>query len=102
MRLAVTVDPSLADGARRLDGTVDVRRRGHDLRAADRRRQIDDLDIGEDEVDGTETSAFAGNAPSTARPTPPAAPSATASPVWSRCPAPAAPGPAARCPSRSS
>ena len=66
VRLAVTVDPSLAeapalevdDDGHVLGGLNDE---GHDLRAADRRRQIDDLDIGEDEVDGTETSAFAGN-----------------------------------------
>ncbi len=55
VRLAVTVDPSLAE-APPLDEDEE-----HDLRAADRRRQIDDLDIGEDEVDGTETSAFARN-----------------------------------------
>jgi chromosomal replication initiator protein len=60
VRLAVTVDPSLAE-APPLDGD-DLDDEGHDLRAADRRRQIDDLDIGEDEVDGTETSAFARNA----------------------------------------
>ncbi len=60
VRLAVTVDPSLAE-APALDGEA-LDDEGHDLRAADRRRQIDDLDIGEDEVDGTETSAFARNA----------------------------------------
>ena len=55
VRLAVTVDPSLADAAAveardaaASDGVADD---GHELRAADRRRQIDDLDIGEDEVD---------------------------------------------------
>ena len=58
VRLAVTVDPSLAEAP-----ALDPQDEGHDLRAADRRRQIDDLDIGEDEVDGTETSAFAGNVP---------------------------------------
>jgi chromosomal replication initiator protein len=62
VRLAVTVDPSLAEApALELDdGHVlgDLNDEGHDLRAADRRRQIDDLDIGVDEVDGTETSAF--------------------------------------------
>ena len=58
MRLAVTVDPSLADAAvhEGLDAAAAGGSRslddGHDLRAADRRRQIDDLDIGEDEVDG--------------------------------------------------
>ena len=57
VRLAVTVDPSLAEAP-----VLDLEDEGHDLRAADRRRQIDDLDIGEDEVDGTETSAFAKNA----------------------------------------
>ncbi len=56
VRLAVTVDPSLAEGH-----DLDLRDEGHDLRAADRRRQIDDLDIGVDEVDGTETSRFDGN-----------------------------------------
>ena len=50
VRLAVTVDPSLADGPA-LEGATDE---GHDLRAADRRRQIDDLDIGEDEGDGSD------------------------------------------------
>ena len=67
VRLAVTVDPSLAEApaldledGHVLNGLNDE---GHDLRAADRRRQIDDLDIGEDEVDGTETSAFAGIRP---------------------------------------
>ena len=56
VRLAVTVDPSLADaatheartGAPASDRTGDD---GHELRAADRRQQIDDLDIGEDELD---------------------------------------------------
>ncbi|WP_392543741.1 chromosomal replication initiator protein DnaA [Oryzobacter telluris] len=50
VRLAVTVDPSLAEAAAReaeLNGEDD----GHDQRAADRRQEIDDLDIGEDEVD---------------------------------------------------
>src|SRR6478735_5213603 len=65
VRLAVTVDPSLAEApALELDdGHVlgDLNDEGHDLRAADRRRQIDDLDIGVDEVDGTETSRFDGN-----------------------------------------
>ena len=67
VRLAVTVDPSLAeapaldlDDEGHLNGLNDA---GHDLRAADRRRQIDDLDIGEDEVDGTETSAFTDRPP---------------------------------------
>ena len=62
MRIAVTVDPSLAESPA-LDegqGLNGLDEEGHDLRAADRRRQIDDLDIGEDEVDGTETSAFTG------------------------------------------
>src|SRR6478735_1756201 len=62
VRLAVTVDPSLAEApALELDdghALGDLNDEGHDLRAADRRRQIDDLDIGVDEVDGTETSAF--------------------------------------------
>jgi chromosomal replication initiator protein len=60
VRLAVTVDPSLADAATQelrngfpasvpANGSGDA---GHDLRAADRRRQIDDLDIGEDEGEG--------------------------------------------------
>jgi chromosomal replication initiator protein len=53
VRLAVTVDPSLAEAP-----GLDLRDEGHDLRAADRRQQIDDLDIGVDEVDGTETSGF--------------------------------------------
>jgi chromosomal replication initiator protein len=66
VRLAVTVDPSLAEApALDLDEEGqplgDLNDEGHDLRAADRRRQIDDLDIGVDEVDGTETSEFAGN-----------------------------------------
>ena len=61
VRLAVTVDPSLAE-APALDGD-EIHDKGHDLRAADRRRQIDDLDIGEDEVDGTETSAFTKSTP---------------------------------------
>ncbi|HEU5240870.1 MAG TPA: chromosomal replication initiator protein DnaA [Ornithinibacter sp.] len=59
VRLAVTVDPSLADAAvhEGLDaaaagGPGSLGDDGHELRAADRRRQIDDLDIGEDEVDG--------------------------------------------------
>ena len=62
VRLAVTVDPSLADAAaheardaRERDGSPASDRLGddgHELRAADRRRQIDDLDIGEDELDG--------------------------------------------------
>ncbi len=57
VRLAVTVDPSLADAAAHDaldvdpdDGSADDP--GHDLRVADRRRQINDLDIGEDELDG--------------------------------------------------
>ena len=53
VRLAVTVDPSLAEAP-----ALDLRDEGHDLRAADRRQQIDDLDIGVEEVDGTETSGF--------------------------------------------
>src|SRR6478735_590917 len=61
VRRAVTVDPSLAE-APALDGD-EIHDKGHDLRAADRRRQIDDLDIGEDEVDGTETSAFTKSTP---------------------------------------
>ena len=44
VRLAVTVDPSLAEAP-----VLDLEDEGHDLRAADRRRQIDDLDIGEDD-----------------------------------------------------
>ncbi|HNV40837.1 MAG TPA: chromosomal replication initiator protein DnaA [Ornithinibacter sp.] len=59
VRLAVTVDPSLADAPPTTDGHdtsstaaapegVDD---GHDRRAAGRRQQIVDLDIGEDEVD---------------------------------------------------
>ncbi len=48
VRLAVTVDPSLSEMA---PGGVDDEE--HDLRVADRRRQIDDLDIGEDEGDGS-------------------------------------------------
>ena len=59
VRLAVTVDPSLADAPPTSDGHdtpaaaaapegVDD---GHDRRAAGRRQQIVDLDIGEDEVD---------------------------------------------------
>ena len=58
VRLAVTVDPSLADAAvhEGLDGALAAAPEslgddGHELRAADRRRQIDDLDLGEDEVD---------------------------------------------------
>ena len=67
VRLAVTVDPSLAEAPPLdLDGEGqplgDLNDEGHDLRAADRRRQIDALDIGVDEVDGTETSEFARNA----------------------------------------
>jgi chromosomal replication initiator protein len=76
VRLAVTVDPSLADapaleasenGAGHGSGNGSGsgfagHDAGHDLRAADRRRQIDDLDIGVDEVDGTETSAYVANA----------------------------------------
>jgi len=67
VRLAVTVDPSLAEAPPLdLDGEGqplgDLDDEGHDLRAADRRRQIDALDIGVDEVDGTETSEFARNA----------------------------------------
>jgi chromosomal replication initiator protein len=83
VRLAVTVDPSLAEvpasngaqggdvsshPARHADaggvGGVDVvggPDDGHDLRAADRRQQIDDLDIGVDEVDGTESHGFSGD-----------------------------------------
>jgi chromosomal replication initiator protein len=68
VRLAVTVDPSLAEApALELDDDgqplADLNDEGHDLRAADRRRQIDDLDIGVDEVDGTETSAFTVSVP---------------------------------------
>ena len=47
IRLAVTVDPSLSE-------PVEVPDEEHDLRVADRRRQIDDMDIGEDELDGTD------------------------------------------------
>ncbi|MEO6791413.1 MAG: DnaA/Hda family protein, partial [Ornithinibacter sp.] len=48
IRLAVTVDPSLSE-------PVEVPDEEHDLRVADRRRQIDDMDIGEDELDGADT-----------------------------------------------
>ena len=65
VRLAVTVDPSLAEAPpfEGLDEHDDIDDEGHDLRAADRRQQIDDLDIGVDEVDGTETSAFTRSTP---------------------------------------
>lgn len=52
VRLAVTVDPSLADAAASEASEAGGPDDGHDARAADRRRQIDDLDIGEDELDG--------------------------------------------------
>ena len=65
VRLAVTVDPSLAEappldghGIDHDGGFTSLDDDGHELRVADRRRQIDDLDIGVDEVDGTETSAY--------------------------------------------
>ncbi len=50
VRLAVTVDPSLSEPVTADPPDDDE----HDLRVADRRRQIDDLDIGEDELDGAE------------------------------------------------
>ena len=52
VRLAVTVDPSLAEGPALETVSDDA----HDLRVADRRRQIDDLDIGEDEGDSGEVN----------------------------------------------
>ncbi len=54
VRLAVTVDPSLdvPTAADEEDEPGHPGDEGHDLRVADRRRQIDDLDIGEDELDG--------------------------------------------------
>ncbi|MDF3046081.1 MAG: hypothetical protein K0R30_2309 [Ornithinibacter sp.] len=54
VRLAVTVDPSLdvPTAADEEDEPGQPGDEGHDLRVADRRRQIDDLDIGEDELDG--------------------------------------------------
>ena len=55
VRLAVTVDPSLSEPVQ-LDAPDDGE---HDLRVADRRRQIDDLDIGEDELDTTEADGAA-------------------------------------------
>ncbi len=53
VRLAVTVDPSLEAAV-----PADPDDEGHDLRVADRRRQIDDLDIAEDDLDG-----YAGDGP---------------------------------------
>ena len=95
VRLAVTVDPSLAEApALELDDDgqplADLNDEGHDLRAADRRRQIDDLDIGVDEVDGTETSAFTVSVPEHGAADAARGPDHAASPAWSRCPAPAA------------
>ena len=54
VRLAVTVDPSLDVPAAsdEEEGPGYPGDEGHDLRVADRRRQINDLDIGEDELDG--------------------------------------------------
>ena len=77
----------------------DLNDEGHDLRAADRRRQIDDLDIGVDEVDGTETSGLHRSAcPSTARPTPPAAPSTPRSPGLVEVPGARRPRPGSQVP----
>src|SRR5512141_3464688 len=53
VRLAVTVDPSLAEAP-----ALDHEDAGHDLRAPDRRRQSADLDIGADAVDGAATAAL--------------------------------------------
>jgi chromosomal replication initiator protein len=52
LRLAVSVDPSLGD-VPEVDPTADD---GHALRVADRRRQIDDLDLGDDDIDSTEST----------------------------------------------
>jgi chromosomal replication initiator protein len=54
VRLAVTVDPSLeaSTSPEEMDDTGPEGDEGHDLRVADRRRQIDDLDIGEDDLEG--------------------------------------------------
>jgi len=55
VRLAVTVDPSLSEPVQ-FDPPDDGE---HELRVADRRRQIDDLDIGEDELDTTDADGGA-------------------------------------------
>ncbi|WP_377645583.1 chromosomal replication initiator protein DnaA [Oryzobacter terrae] len=54
LRLAVTVDPSLVESAA---AEADAQDDGHDARAADRRQQIDELDLGEDELDGSDHGA---------------------------------------------
>ncbi len=54
LRLAVTVDPSLVEAAA---AEADAQDEGHDARAADRRQQIDELDLGEDELDGGDHGA---------------------------------------------
>ncbi|MET0882695.1 MAG: DnaA/Hda family protein, partial [Acidimicrobiales bacterium] len=54
LRLAVTVDPSLVESAA---AEADAQDEGHDARAADRRQQIDELDLGEDELDGGDHGA---------------------------------------------
>ncbi|WP_345206896.1 chromosomal replication initiator protein DnaA [Fodinibacter luteus] len=79
VRLAVTVDPSLAEApaldGHGLDGEVHGHEvdgalsggggkrpaDGHDLRVADRRRQIDDLDLGVDEVAEHDGHGFGGD-----------------------------------------
>ncbi len=54
LRLAVTVDPSLVESAA---AEAEAQDEGHDARAADRRQQIDELDLGEDELDGGDHGA---------------------------------------------
>ncbi|GAA4394503.1 chromosomal replication initiator protein DnaA [Ornithinibacter aureus] len=69
VRLAVTVDPSLADAPTTADehdassatDAPEVIDDGHDRRAAGRRQQIVDLDIGEDEGDGVDGHGFIGD-----------------------------------------
>ncbi len=69
VRLAVAVDPSLADAPTTADehdassatDAPEVIDDGHDRRAAGRRQQIVDLDIGEDEGDGVDGHGFIGD-----------------------------------------
>ena len=97
VRLAVTVDDVARRGARPRPA-----RRGPRPRAADRRRQIERLDIGVDEVDGTETSGFDRNVAEHGAADAARGPQHAASPACVEVPERAGPDPAARCPSRSS
>ncbi len=97
VRLAVTVDPSLAEGP-----VLDPRTRGTTCGRPTGDARSTTSTSARTRSTAPRPPPSPRTSPSTVRPTRPAVPNGTASPVWSRCPAPGARGTTARCPSRSS